>query len=363
MIDSSKKQPQRFPQILRFEDIESLKGKECLDPDIPKCLKEEMQQREEPRPVSFSAHRTTLQSGGSEVKSRHNPAQRRTPPAAEDPPALLALSPALSPAASEPACPSGHKRQKDCCRRGAVSLSRAPFCGSASSGFFPSLRASSGRAGPVQPGVEVFVDGVPGGALRVELCDLFEAAVPGVVENVALMKQFTFIHLCDEAAAERAIQKLSGHLLHCHRVVVEFSRPRPTHTIKTFVGNVLAACTSGELRVLFQEFGPVIECHIVKGVGEASLWPRNLLCTCSEVLLCSPFLTAIPAIETNSALRSPSLTSCPAVAGLTLHNCWMSGEAIDELPERYLEKLTQLFEEHKAKYGIELSSVVIQNRK
>ncbi|KAK9395696.1 non-canonical polyA RNA polymerase PAPD5 [Crotalus adamanteus] len=42
----------------------------------------------------------------------------------------------------------------------------------------------------------------------------------------------------------------------------------------------------------------------------------------------------------------------PAVAGLTLHNCWMSGEAIDELHERYLEKLTQLFEEHKAKYGL-----------
>ncbi|KAK9396619.1 2-acylglycerol O-acyltransferase 2-B-like [Crotalus adamanteus] len=42
----------------------------------------------------------------------------------------------------------------------------------------------------------------------------------------------------------------------------------------------------------------------------------------------------------------------PGVAGLTLHNCWISGEAIDELHEKYLEKLTQLFEEHKAKYGL-----------
>ncbi|KAK9409951.1 quinone oxidoreductase-like 2 [Crotalus adamanteus] len=204
-----------------------------------------------------------------------------------------------------------------------------------------------------EPGVEVFVDSVPGGAPWVELRDLFEAAVPGVVVKVALMKQFAFIQLCDEVAAECAIQKLNGHLLHCHRVVVvEFSRPRPTHTVKTFVGNVSATCTSGELRVLFQEFGPVIECHIVKGVGEASLWLRNLLCTCSEVLLLSPLPAAIPAIEINSALRSPSLTSRPAVAGLTLHNCWMSGEAIDELHERYLEKLTQVFEEHKAKYGL-----------
>ncbi|KAK9408088.1 RNA-binding protein 14-like [Crotalus adamanteus] len=106
------------------------------------------------------------------------------------------------------------------------------------------------------------------GAPRVELRDLFEAAVPGVVVKVALKKQFAFIQLCDEVAAECAIQKLNGHLLHCHRmVVVEFSRPRPTHTVKTFVGNVSATCTSGELRVLFQEFGPVIECHIVKGVA------------------------------------------------------------------------------------------------
>ncbi|XP_039216283.1 myocardin-related transcription factor B isoform X2 [Crotalus tigris] len=43
MIDSSKKQPQSFPQFLPLEDIESLKGKECLDPDIPKCLKEVLQ--------------------------------------------------------------------------------------------------------------------------------------------------------------------------------------------------------------------------------------------------------------------------------------------------------------------------------
>ncbi|KAK9399609.1 non-canonical polyA RNA polymerase PAPD5 [Crotalus adamanteus] len=42
----------------------------------------------------------------------------------------------------------------------------------------------------------------------------------------------------------------------------------------------------------------------------------------------------------------------PGVVGLTLHNCWVSGEAIDELHERYLEMLTQLFEEHKAKYGL-----------
>ncbi|KAG8146686.1 hypothetical protein E2320_013804 [Naja naja] len=122
----------------------------------------------------------------------------------------------------------------------------------------------------MQAGVKVFVGNVPEEASQVELRDLFEAAVPGEVLKVALMKQFAFVHLRDEAAAERAIQKLNGHLLHCHRVVVELSRPRPTHTVKIFVGNVSAACTSGELRVLFQEYGPVVECDIVKAFCHSS---------------------------------------------------------------------------------------------
>ncbi|XP_042297028.1 RNA-binding protein 14-like isoform X6 [Sceloporus undulatus] len=117
-------------------------------------------------------------------------------------------------------------------------------------------------------GVKVFVGNVPEETSQVELRELFEAAEPGgAVLKVALMKQFAFVHLRDEAAADRAIAKLNGHLLHGHRVVVEHSRPRPTHTVKVFVGNVSAACTSGELRTLFQEFGPVVECDIVKDHG------------------------------------------------------------------------------------------------
>nr|XP_020669018.1 RNA-binding protein 14-like isoform X3 [Pogona vitticeps] len=114
-------------------------------------------------------------------------------------------------------------------------------------------------------GAKVFVGNVPEETSQGELRDLFEAAEPGQVLKGALMKQFAFVHMRDEAAADRAILQLNGQLLHGHRVVVEHSRPRPTHTVKIFVGNVSAACTSGELRTLFQEFGSVVECDIVKG--------------------------------------------------------------------------------------------------
>uniref|UniRef100_A0ACB8G8U3 Uncharacterized protein n=1 Tax=Sphaerodactylus townsendi TaxID=933632 RepID=A0ACB8G8U3_9SAUR len=121
----------------------------------------------------------------------------------------------------------------------------------------------------MRPGVKLFVGNVPEEASQVELRELFEAAAaePGEVLNVALMKQFAFVHMRDEEAAERAILKVNGHSLHGRRVIVEHSRPRPKHTVKVFVGNVSAACTSSELRVLFQQFGPVVECDVVKGIG------------------------------------------------------------------------------------------------
>uniref|UniRef100_A0A8V5GH70 Uncharacterized protein n=2 Tax=Psittaciformes TaxID=9223 RepID=A0A8V5GH70_MELUD len=110
---------------------------------------------------------------------------------------------------------------------------------------------------------KLFVGNVPEEATAEELSELF-AGTAGPVLGIALMKQFAFVHLRDEAAAARAISQLNGHQLHGRRIVVEPSRPRPTNTCKIFVGNVSAACTSGELRSLFQQYGTVVECDVVK---------------------------------------------------------------------------------------------------
>ncbi|XP_025907360.1 RNA-binding protein 14-like [Nothoprocta perdicaria] len=115
----------------------------------------------------------------------------------------------------------------------------------------------------MRPGIKLFVGNVPEEATAEELSELFAGAA-GPVLGVALMKQFAFVHLRDEAAAARAITQLNGHQLHGRRIVVEPSRPRPTNTCKIFVGNVSAACTSGELRSLFQQYGTVVECDVVK---------------------------------------------------------------------------------------------------
>uniref|UniRef100_A0A8C6MNG3 RNA-binding protein 14 n=1 Tax=Moschus moschiferus TaxID=68415 RepID=A0A8C6MNG3_MOSMO len=113
--------------------------------------------------------------------------------------------------------------------------------------------------------MKIFVGNVDGAdTTPEELAALF--APYGTVMSCAVMKQFAFVHMRENAGAVRAIEALHGHELRPGRaLVVEMSRPRPLNTWKIFVGNVSAACTSQELRSLFERRGRVIECDVVKG--------------------------------------------------------------------------------------------------
>ncbi|KAF6334092.1 RNA-binding protein 14 isoform X3 [Orcinus orca] len=114
--------------------------------------------------------------------------------------------------------------------------------------------------------MKIFVGNVDGAdTTPEELAALF--APYGTVMSCAVMKQFAFVHMRENAGALRAIEALHGHELRPGRaLVVEMSRPRPLNTWKIFVGNVSAACTSQELRSLFERRGRVIECDVVKGM-------------------------------------------------------------------------------------------------
>ncbi|XP_072217050.1 LOW QUALITY PROTEIN: RNA-binding protein 14-like [Excalfactoria chinensis] len=127
----------------------------------------------------------------------------------------------------------------------------------------PFCEAAAAASSAMRAGIKLFVGNVPEEATAEELSELF-SGVSGPVLGIALMKQFAFVHLRDEAAAARAITTLNGHQLHGRRIVVEPSRPRPTNTCKIFVRQRIAACTSGELRSLFQQYGTVVECDVVK---------------------------------------------------------------------------------------------------
>ncbi|KAL7880578.1 hypothetical protein SRHO_G00028320 [Serrasalmus rhombeus] len=111
--------------------------------------------------------------------------------------------------------------------------------------------------------VKLFVGNLALDTTQEELSAIFEAY--GQVVSCSVLRQFAFVHLQGEGAAERAIRELNGREFKGRNLVVEESRGRPLHSTKVFVGNLSGMCTTEDLKELFQTFGKVLECDKVKG--------------------------------------------------------------------------------------------------
>lgn len=120
--------------------------------------------------------------------------------------------------------------------------------------------------------VKLFVGNLPLDTSQEELSAIFESY--GQVVSCSVLRQFAFVHLAGQGAAERAIRELNGREFRGRNLVVEESRGRPLHSTKVFVGNLSGMCTTEDLQELFQTFGKVLECDKVK--GEETFW-MNLL--------------------------------------------------------------------------------------
>ncbi len=114
--------------------------------------------------------------------------------------------------------------------------------------------------------VKLFVGNLALETTQEELSAIFESY--GQVVSCSVLRQFAFVHLQGEGAAEQAIQELNGREFKGRNLVVEESRGRPLHSTKVFVGNLSSMCTTEDLRELFQTFGKVLECDKVKGKAE-----------------------------------------------------------------------------------------------
>lgn len=111
--------------------------------------------------------------------------------------------------------------------------------------------------------VKLFVGNLALDTTQEELSAIFESY--GQVVSCSVLRQFAFVHLQGEGAAERAIRELNGREFKGRNLVVEESRGRPLHSTKVFVGNLSGMCTTEDLKELFQTFGKVLECDKVKG--------------------------------------------------------------------------------------------------
>lgn len=110
--------------------------------------------------------------------------------------------------------------------------------------------------------VKIFIGNLACNATAEELRELFEKY--GKVTECDIVKNYGFVHMSNMSEAEEAIKNLHQHQLHGWRMNVEMSKGRPKSTTKLHVSNLGEGVTSEVLRARFEEFGPVVECDIVK---------------------------------------------------------------------------------------------------
>ncbi|XP_035480617.1 RNA-binding protein 4 isoform X2 [Scophthalmus maximus] len=110
--------------------------------------------------------------------------------------------------------------------------------------------------------VKLFVGNLPLDATHDELTKLFGPY--GEINTCSLLRQYAFVTLKGEGAADRAIRHLDGKEYRGRPLVVEESRARPPNSTKVFVGNLSATCSADDLHGLFSSFGRVLDCDKVK---------------------------------------------------------------------------------------------------
>ncbi|KAM4714437.1 RNA-binding protein 4.1-like isoform 1-T2 [Anableps anableps] len=110
--------------------------------------------------------------------------------------------------------------------------------------------------------VKIFIGNLASETTAKELRQLFEKY--GKVSECDIVKNFGFVHMDNLTEAEEAIKNLHQTDLNGWRMNVEMSKGRTKSSTKLHVGNLSEEVTSEILRAKFEEFGPVVECDIVR---------------------------------------------------------------------------------------------------
>ncbi|XP_051553969.1 RNA-binding protein 4.1 isoform X2 [Myxocyprinus asiaticus] len=110
--------------------------------------------------------------------------------------------------------------------------------------------------------VKIFVGNLSPDTTADDIRSLFSQY--GKISECDVVKNFGFVHMDDKAEADEAIRNLHHYMLNGLAMNVEMSKGKPKTSTKLHVGNISSNCTNQELRAKFEEYGPVVECDIVK---------------------------------------------------------------------------------------------------
>ncbi|KRF97759.1 uncharacterized protein Dwil_GK27821 [Drosophila willistoni] len=115
---------------------------------------------------------------------------------------------------------------------------------------------------------KLFIGNVDEKTQATELRALFDKY--GTVVECDVVKNYGFVHMETEQQGRDAIQNLNGYVLNDNEIKVEAAKSRRapnTPTTKIFVGNLTDKTRAPEVRELFQKYGTVVECDIVRNYG------------------------------------------------------------------------------------------------
>lgn len=121
--------------------------------------------------------------------------------------------------------------------------------------------------------VKVFVGNVAVSTTEAELRTLFEQY--GAVSDCDILKNYGFVHMDEEDAAQKAVAALHKHVLNGSRITVEYATTKVRNATKIYVGNVPESVTASKIKELFQPYGKVLECDIVKNYAFVHMQREN----------------------------------------------------------------------------------------
>lgn len=92
----------------------------------------------------------------------------------------------------------------------------------------------------------------------------------GKILECDVVKNYGFIHFQNENDSKEAIANLNGYVINGNAIKVETAKSRRaanSNTTKIFVGNLTEKTRSPEVRALFEKFGTVLECDVIRNYG------------------------------------------------------------------------------------------------
>ena len=156
--------------------------------------------------------------------------------------------------------------------------------------------------------VKIFIGNIAQEAEKDELEALFTPY--GQVTECAKYKNYAFVHMDDRKSATKAIRELHGHKLHGRPINVEPSRGKNNGPVKLHIANVEKG-HDDELRALFEEYGDVSECAIIKNFAFVHM-PNS-----------EEAMDAIKGLDNTEFQGTPASHTLTVHALRGAHRCWL----------------------------------------